>query len=64
MNNVWDKVKLLTHDHGFVVSGKIPHFDVPPSVILWGDRTFAYFDTGQGIHTYLEAFAVYLVRTD
>lgn len=58
-------VLLYTKDGGFVVSGKIPAFDVPPDVILWGDRHFQYSGTDdEGVDSYVECFAVALVRVN
>lgn len=61
-------VQLLTSDGRFVTCGTIPAFDVPPDVILWGDRHFQYAGTGAGdedgtyhIDQYRECFAVALI---
>ena len=54
-------VLLYTKDGGFVVSGKIPAFNVPPDVIVWGDRIFQYSaTTDEGTDSYVECFAVAL----
>lgn len=55
-------VILFTKSGDFVVSGKVPEFDVPPDVIVWGDRHFQYSATSdEGVDSYVECFAVALV---
>ena len=61
------QVELLTTDGRFVTNGTIPPFDVPPDVIIWGDRIFQHKDTYAGdedgtyhIDSYRECFAVTL----
>lgn len=61
------KVKLYVGATGFVVSGTIPPFDIPPRVLIWGDRVFCHVPKQKGIASferYEEAFCVALVQTD
>lgn len=59
------KVILYTREYEFVVSGWIPTFTIPPDVIVWGDRVFRYDgSTGVEYDTYVECFAVALVKVD
>lgn len=58
-------VRLITNDGGFVVSGKVPPFDAPPDVIVWGQRVFTYSHTDdEAVDVYIEAFSVALVAVD
>lgn len=57
------KVLLYTSNGAFVVSGWIPPFDVPPEVIVWGDRHFRYSAAdNEGVDVYVECFTVALVK--
>lgn len=59
------KVILYTVDGGFVVSGRVPFFNVPPDVLIWVDRVFRYDSTDdESVDTYIECFAVALIRVD
>lgn len=59
------KVLLYTREEEFVVSGWVPPFDVPPDVLIWGDRCFRYNSTSdEGLDVYVECFAVALVKVD
>lgn len=57
-----DRVILQTKDGGYVTGGKIPPFNEPPDVLLWGDRVFQYNVTDdEHCHIYVEVF--YFVLT-
>ncbi len=59
------KVILYTSTNEFVVSGWVPKFDTPPTILIWGDRLFEYRTTDdEGVDLYSECFAVALVRVD
>jgi len=58
-------VRLVTKDGGFVTSGKVPLFNEPPEVIIWGQRIFTYSQTDdEAVDVYVEAFSVALVLVD
>ena len=67
--SIKDEVKmknviLYTESGEHVVSGQVPFFDVPPAVLIWGDRVFLYSATDdEGVDSYVECFAVALVWT-
>ena len=57
-------VRLLTKDGGYVASGKIPPFNEPPEVLIWGELFFTYDVTDdEETHVYVEAFTVVLIET-
>jgi hypothetical protein len=58
-----ERVRLLTQDGGYVCSGMIPKFDMPPSVLTWGTRIFTYEQTDdEQVHVYTEAFTFALTE--
>lgn len=55
----------MTKDGGFVTGGKIPLFNEPPDVIVWGERVFTYSHTDDETEdVYVEAFCVPLTIVD
>lgn len=65
---VYQTVKLFTNDGGFVVEGKVPRYNEPPEVMLWGERIFIRdpfrIDTNDQWVRYREAWTITLFTTD
>ena len=58
-----DSVRLLTGRGDYVVSGRIPQFDEPPGVLIWGERFFTYDSTtDENEHVYVETFTYVLTE--
>jgi hypothetical protein len=58
-------VRLMTKDGDFVIGGKVPLFNEPPEVVVWGQRIFTYSHTdNEAVDVYVEAFSVALVLVD
>lgn len=59
------KVRLVNAAGAFVVSGRIPVFNEPPAVLIWGTRFFVYSVTDdEQVDVYVEAFTTVLLETD
>jgi hypothetical protein len=60
-------VQLETRTGDLVTTGRVPPFNEPPEVLLWGVRVFRLHDKGDGMvrpTIYREAFATYLIDSD
>ena len=58
-------VRLMTKDGGLVTSGKVPLFNEPLEVIIWGQRIFTYSHTDEEtVDVYVEAFSVALILVE
>ena len=51
---MFENVKLVTRDNGFVAEVVIPHFNPPAEVLIWGERCFIFLHERAGQRTYRE----------
>jgi hypothetical protein len=56
------EIKLETSDGGHLGYSQIAPFNVPPEVLIWGDRVFRFHKEMPMLWIYREAFAVWVTE--
>lgn len=54
---MFEKIRLLTRDGGFVHEAEVPRFTPPAEVLVWGARVFVRRENGE----YREGMAFYVL---